>query len=141
MEENPRSRRRSPLPGPGDAAARSKVGGGEKEETRAGEPLGVEILRRNAPTHLRHRSPCQGNLGRLFSPQMGFLHVFSGNWGWGRNELMRLCRRPQFGCTCREVGRTAGWRGGGEAGGGQEVGTGLLSMASLLPAWLSRALG
>lgn len=91
---------------------------------RAGEPLGVDILRRNAPARLRHSSPCQGNLGRLLSPQMGFLHMFSGNWGWGGSELMRLMPEAPIRVHLQGGGgrgRVEGWRGGR---GGQEVGTG-----------------
>lgn len=117
-EESPSSQRRSPPPGLGAAAARSKVGGGAGQ-ARAGQAAfrSWDPLQECSP-------PCQGNLGRL-SPTNGLrlcLQEAGGGWegadgadagdpGWGALEAV-----------WGEGEGGVGWHGGRPGGGHRAAG-------------------
>lgn len=86
---SPRAQRRSPLPGRGEAAARSQVGGGGGEEDRE---LGTQGLCRNAPVPSVPSVTAphgQATWVDFLRRRWDFTCVFR-KWGWGGGEPMRL---------------------------------------------------
>ena len=113
----------------------------EERKGACREGLGVDMLCRNAPA--LGSSLCQGNLSRLFSPQMGFYMCLQEIGGWGSgNVLIRLTLKTQIWVNlklCGEKGRV-GWGG---RGGWKRLGMdwGLLAVSRPLTALLSHTWG